>query len=534
MKRFLSILLLGCILVTSIFISSCDGDEPTAPSVTTDTLTTDSVTTTTSASTTKAATTGKTPLQEAPEGTFCAHKWDSGKSENFSCGTKLTHTCSLCKATKAEISATGNTEHSFGSNNLCTTCGIDKVTVNGVPLSKFVIVYGDDAYSKNIATSIKNKIKAVKGYSLSLRSVADEVSEYEILVGKTNRDVTKEFFAKGTNFTDKNYEVIISDNKIAIASTSEDILELAKTKVFDRFFVDRGEFRLTDAISFKGDEHNVDERLNDSDIRIASNNVYFHGTPANRKNLLLSGIDKMDADVLMLQEVSSTWHNLIDSSLVSMGYTAVPTSTENISGVTANDNYTPIWYRSNVVELIKYGYDQFESVKYKPDSYLSSSKSYTWALFKDKATGKQFVSISTHFTWASSNFNPTPNELRVSDANEIKALVQSLQTKYGSNIPIVVMGDLNCKQNEDPHTVLDSIMNSVRLDGLAKYKNNLSYGTAGYEFGSLPYKEWGYIIDHTFVSGSGYNINQYQHVINEYSLNASDHLPLLIDIEFTK
>ena len=141
MKRFLSILLLLCIIMASIFVSSCDGDESAEPTATTDASTNATEATTTTASTTTAATTGKSEVQEAPAGTFCSHEWDSGKSESFSCGTKLTHTCSLCKATKAEISATGNTEHSFGSNNLCTTCGIDKVTVNGVPLSKFVIVY---------------------------------------------------------------------------------------------------------------------------------------------------------------------------------------------------------------------------------------------------------------------------------------------------------------------------------------------------------------------------------------------------------
>lgn len=534
MKRFLSILLLGCILMASIFMSACDGDDVgTPPAVTSDAATTDAgAITTAKPSATNAVTTGKPDIQEAPTGTFCSHEWDNGKSEVFACGTKLTYTCKTCQQTKAEITESGSTAHDFKSKTTCVSCGIDKVTVNGVSLSKFVIVYANDNYSKDIATALKNKIKAVKGYSVTVKSVADEASEYEILIGKTNRDETKDFFAKGTSFTDKNYEVKISGKKIALAATSEDMLELAKTKFFDRFLVEKGEQRLSDSMSFKGDGYNVDERLNDSDIRIASNNVYFHGTPADRKSALLSSIDKMDADILLLQEVKDVWHGLIDESLLGKGYTAVPTSTENISGITARDNYTPIWYRSNVVELVKYGYDQFESVKLSPDSYLSSSKSYTWALFKDKNTGKQFVCISTHFTWAPESFTPTPNQLRTDDANEIKAFVEGLKTTYGADIPVIVMGDLNCKQSEDPHAVLDRVMDSVRLDGLAKYKNNLSYGTVGYEFGKLPPKEWGYIIDHTFVSGSGYSINQYQHVINDYSLNASDHLPLLLDIEF--
>ena len=75
------------------------------------------------------------------------------------------------------------------------------------------------------------------------------------------------------------------------------------------------------------------------------------------------------------------------------------------------------------------------------------------------------------------------------------------------------MGDLNCKQSEEPYKLLDTIMDNVRLSGALKYKNNLDYGTF-YTLGQEPHKEWGYIIDHT--------------------LNSTDNTPLLLDIEFKK
>ena len=76
MKRFLSILLLLCILMASVFVSSCDGDEPAEPSATTDASTTATDATT-------AATTGESGVQQVPTGAFCSHEWDGGKSESF-------------------------------------------------------------------------------------------------------------------------------------------------------------------------------------------------------------------------------------------------------------------------------------------------------------------------------------------------------------------------------------------------------------------------------------------------------------------
>ncbi len=43
----------------------------------------------------------------------------------------------------------------------------------------------------------------------------------------------------------------------------------------------------------------------------------------------------------------------------------------------------------------------------------------------------------------------------------------------------------------------------------------------------------GQILDHTFASGKGYEAVQYQYVLNDWSINSTDHIPLLLDIDLS-
>jgi endonuclease/exonuclease/phosphatase family metal-dependent hydrolase len=235
----------------------------------------------------------------------------------------------------------------------------------------------------------------------------------------------------------------------------------------------------------------------------------------------------MDADILLLQEVNPKWHSVMDKPMVSeLGYTVVPTSTEITPVLDGRANYTPIWYRADKLDLVDYGYKQYETVKLEPDAHLSSSKSYTWALFKDKATGKQIITISTHFTWAPEDFNPSPDQCRVMDAKEVVELVGQLETEY-AGVPIILMGDLNCTTSGNPYDVLYDKFRAV--DSVCEEKNQISKGTT-HSVGSTSVV--GSVIDHTLYTGDALNFKMYQHVYNEWSFNSTDHIPLLLDVQF--
>ena len=410
-------------------------------------------------------------------------------------------------------------------------------TVNGAPMDNFSIVYASEALSKAV-DKLASEIGKCTGAVVPVKfGESTEASEYEILIGNVGRDATNAFYAENGTYSD--YTLKISEKTISILSRDELALE-AGIVAFTKLFTDNAKaekLELTDASSFTGSFHEISKlkieaRPEGTDLRIGANNVYFHQNGDKEKitvrvEHLLNSIKYMDSDILLLQEVSPLWHRTMDERMTSeLGYTVVPTSNEITPVLDGRANYTPIWYRAEKVELIDYGYKQYETVKLEPDSYLSSSKSYTWALFKDKATGKQVITVSTHFTWAPENFNPTPDQCRTMDAKEVVELVKQLEVEY-AGVPVILMGDLNCLVGSNPYKALTEKFSDVTK---VTEKNNEMYKGTTHSVGST--SVGGSVIDHTLYTGDALNFKMYQHVYNEWSFNSTDHIPLLLDIQF--
>ncbi len=409
-------------------------------------------------------------------------------------------------------------------------------TVNGVPLNSFTIVYESEALTKAVDNAV-NAIGTKTGAPLkaALASEATE-SEYEIIIGNVGREISNTYYAASGNFSE--YEILVSGKTIAVLARDPLALECGAkglAGVIESEIKD-GKIALEDG-SYKGSFYEsaklgLEARPEGTDIRIGGNNVYFHQNGDIQKidyrnPILLESIKYMDADIVLLQEVSPKWHSVMDSPMqTELGYTLVPTSTEITPVLDGRANYTPIWYRAEKLELLDYGYKQYETVKLEPDSYLSSSKSYTWALFKDKATGKQIITVTTHFTWAPENFNPTPDQCRTMDAKEVVELVKQLEVEY-AGVPIILMGDLNCTVSSNPYNVLMEKFDNVK--NVDEKENGTSKGTT-HSVGSSTVG--GSIIDHTLYTGDALNFKMYQHVYNEWSFNSTDHIPLLLDVQF--
>ena len=285
-------------------------------------------------------------------------------------------------------------------------------TVNGADIANFKLVYASEVLEKAVG-SMLGEIGKSTGAIIEAGLGADTpASEYEILVGNVGREATNEFYAENGSYSD--YTVKISGKTISILARDDLSLECGMNAL-GALFKDEAKsgktLALTDDSTFTGSFYEysklkLEARPEGTDIRIAGNNVYFHQSSDiekidYRNPILLESFKYMDADILLLQEVSPKWHSVLDKLLESeLNYTVVPTSTEITPVLDGRANYTPIWYRADKLELVDYGYKQYETVKLEPDSYLSSSKSYTWALFKDKATGKEIITVSTHFTEA--------------------------------------------------------------------------------------------------------------------------------------
>ena len=95
--------------------------------------------------------------------------------------------------------------------------------------------------------------------------------------------------------------------------------------------------------------------------------------------------------------------------------------------------YNPLLWRKSRLELIEGGAHVYAD---NPEG----SKGFGWGVFRDKATGRTFISYSTHLWWKWKK--PQDQEMRVRNARELLTKMGELQKKY--NCPVVGGGDLNC------------------------------------------------------------------------------------------
>lgn len=72
-----------------------------------------------------------------------------------------------------------------------TSASIGNMTVSGNEIWKYGIVYHESEVARLCAVEIKDVIADLTGYTLPIYGDSERVSEYEILVGKTNRDESR-------------------------------------------------------------------------------------------------------------------------------------------------------------------------------------------------------------------------------------------------------------------------------------------------------------------------------------------------------
>lgn len=428
------------------------------------------------------------------------------------------------------ISRTKSGDVSLSSKGFNITKGkYCELEIDGVSIEEFSIICNekDKKYAEDLRVFLGEKT----GAFLDIFDSSKKESRNEILIGDVGRKTTNKFINNQEEPFSK-YRVEIKDGKLAFLQKNSAALAANYNAFVEKFDVklkSGNKLKLTEKDSISGEiKGNIKDRTKDTDVRIACNNVYFWermGLPIKERcYFLYNSFELMDADVIMLQEVSQYWHETMDTSMQDMGYTLVPTDDSIIDGVKAEDNYTPIWYRADKLKLIDYGYNQYSSVKYKPDGNLSMSKSYTWAVFEDNK-GKRVACLSTHFTWAPDHFIPSPTELRNSDAIEAVAAIKIIEEKY-PDVPVVLMGDLNSAKTSEAYNILASQLLDVREK--AKIAHNTNYGSY-HKVGEYP-TNGGYVIDHTFTNNKNVDLLQYQFAVNEWSVNSTDHIPFLLDV----
>ncbi len=390
------------------------------------------------------------------------------------------------------------------------------VTLGGNELSRYTITLPKDASypAEDLARRLQTIFATRTGYYLPIaeqaegKTIAIQVSDDPMKWSASLADGTMTCTAGGMWGFDLIYDALY------------DLLYDAK----DTLTIENN-WSISGDLATSGDEEIARSLTIDGDLRIMYHNVWsgaVHNRDAMESSLYLAYMP----DVLGLQEISPSVRNSNLFKLLAHEYTEVPAKATNKAG----NNYVPILYRAERVELIDYGWHLYD------DKAGDQSKSVTWAVFKDKTTGKQFGMANTHFYWTSDALGQAA---RLIDAAEIAQVVADAQAKHP--VTFIIGGDLNCRISAEPQLNLMKGGWKNAHNTATGYRSNTkghhSYApldplTNLYSDGPLPSGDYSTAIDHIYTCGTDFEVRVFNTLLHRYSLDSSDHCPIYVDVKF--
>ena len=386
-------------------------------------------------------------------------------------------------------------------------------------ISKYKIIY-NALYNLDFAKEVQAKCKEIFDVSLTIaRDSAKNETQYELIIGETQRETSKKFL----NYKNKNYmdHFGLGGNNGQVQFLGVDGQTIAKSiEVFFSSCINVE--KKTISVPSQGilgfaitpDSVNIPVKADASYTRVVTNNILqqYISPSWNRLADLIGGFSLLDADIYLLQECDgSYWHKTykLNEELEKMGYAVV---TDNL------DTVNPIFYKADKYELIEGGYKTYDTSKIEG----AKDRWYSYAVLKEKASGKMIIAMSTHFIAGSGD---ALEAHRQTCANELPAFAAELQKKYPS-APLVLGGDFNSDCSTESYKILSAAFTSARNSNATKvnmdYKTSCSVGKAPARGGN------GSAIDHIFYT-NGITPKHYEAVVSTYTYAYSDHIPVVFD-----
>lgn len=407
--------------------------------------------------------------------------------------------------------------------------GIDSVSLLGAELSEYRIVIPENADVNENYFAYQLRYWLMKNYGVLLDIAEDSATagERDILIGNTARTTsqpqkdeytlkasgkTLELSANGYLAYDELFQYV---TKTLIPSRTGACYTISETE--------------TTVNAISGFEQRTASPITTSgDVRVMYYNIYGweNYSTSVRKEMQLELFKTYSPDVIGLQEFSAGVRSggLI-KDLSQLGYTEVkPKYTYS--------NFTPLFYKADVLEVVDSGYQLYRGLN------DSDSKSVTWAVFSVKQTGERFIAMSTHFYWENTEEGAAT---RISNATELINLIAAIRenTEY-AELPLVAGGDLNCTVSSDPANILREGGLQFAWD-LALQKNDVSTHHQHAEYSAnyqtytglyRPTGKYSAAIDQVWISSDNMTVNMLSTLTATYTLIASDHCPVLVDISF--
>ena len=194
------------------------------------------------------------------------------------------------------------------------------------------------------------------------------------------------------------------------------------------------------------------------------------------------------------------------------GYESVGVGREN--GKKEGEHMSIFWNKK-AVSMLKWGTFWLSETPEKPSKGWDAEcfRTATWALMKDKKTGKKFYFVNTHLDHKGTE----------AQKNGLKLIVDRIAEINPDGLPMVLTGDFNIEPKNPALKDLDARMQSAR---------NIAEKTDDH----TTYNGWGKsstMIDYIYVSGFS-SCSEYQTVTKRYEDRKfiSDHYPIFARLIF--
>ena len=179
--------------------------------------------------------------------------------------------------------------------------------------------------------------------------------------------------------------------------------------------------------------------------------------------------------------------------------------------------YMSIFWNKKTVSLLKWGTFWLSETPDKPSKGWDAHcrRTATWALMKDKKTGKKFYFVNTHLD----------HKGKEAQKNGLKLIVDRIESINPQGYPMILTGDFNIKPNNPALVDLDSRMQSTRKIAADTDNHNT--------FNGWSVKPTDSVIDYIYISGFS-SCPQYKTVTEKYAERpfVSDHYPIFAKVIF--
>ena len=254
-------------------------------------------------------------------------------------------------------------------------------------------------------------------------------------------------------------------------------------------------------------------------VRIMSYNIRcadVNGTPLkDRIPIGIRQIKEVMPDSLGIQEAVPEWIYALDKELKLYDWVGV--NRETGGSPTEIGESCPIFYLKAKLKLLDSGNFWISETPDVPSfgPGAACKRICTWAIFKNRLSGKTFVHVNTHFDHVS-------EEARVQGAQIVTRFIE----EHFSGLSVVFTADMNTTDKGEAYAVMTQNLN----DAAKTAADCISYGT--FHGGKDPSRNPDYFIDFVLYS-TGFDTAAYRTVTKGIDDRfTSDHFPIYADLQF--